>query len=45
LPRPASTEEDDEEFDGEPAAAGTAESLDDLWDNPDQPEHDASESR
>ena len=45
LPRPAPADEDDEEFDAELDGADTAESLDDLWDSPDQPEHDANESR
>jgi ribosome-binding factor A len=42
LPRPMLAGEEDEDFDAELDAA---EPLDDLWDNPDQPEHDANENR
>jgi hypothetical protein len=42
LPRPLPADENDEEFDSE---LDGAESLDDLWDSPDLPEHDANESR
>ena len=45
LPRPAPTDEDDEEFDSELEPADTDESLDDLEDTPDPPAHDANESR
>jgi ribosome-binding factor A len=45
LPRPAPAGEDDEEFDSALDATDSPESSDELWSGPDQPEHDADESR
>jgi ribosome-binding factor A len=45
LPRPVPTDEHDEEFASELDGTDTAESRDDRGDSPDQPEHDANESR
>ncbi|NLX56837.1 MAG: 30S ribosome-binding factor RbfA [Planctomycetaceae bacterium] len=45
LPRPPLVDEDEDLSDSELDGVDTAETLDDLWNNPDPPEHDANESR
>mgnify|MGYP000968537786 FL=1 len=45
LPRPPLVDEDEDLSDSELDGVDTAETLVDLWNNPDPPEHDANESR